>query len=760
MESNTFKLFLLILFISGIQSLNAQKRSTPLLVYKDKNAPIEKRVDDLLKRMTLKEKINQMQNKPTGRIDEIEQIFQGESFGCTHEMSMNAQECANTYHELQKYMLNNTRLGIPVITAVEGIQGILQNECTIFPHALGQGSTFNPELIEQMTAACAEEAGVIGIKQVLSPVLDISRDLRWGRIEETFGEDPFLIAEMGTAFVNGYQKNGVNCMPKHFVAHGTPTGGLNCAYVSGGERELWSLYIYPFRKVINAARPMAIMSAYSAYDGVATSGSSYFMTDILRGNLGFDGYVYSDWGSVGRLKTFHFAVETDAEAAQMSVEAGVDLNVDHAYQHLEELVTSGKMDEKYIDIAVRRILTVKFALGLFDNIHGNPKMVKNVVRSEKNIALSKQVADESAILLKNENNILPLDISKYKKIAVLGPNSNQTVFGDYCWTTPDTKEGVTLLAGLSNAVKGKAEILHTDGCDWWSQNSDNIPQAVALARQSDLAIVAVGTRSTFLGRGPKYSTSGEGFDLSSLELPGKQEELLKAVKATGKPMIVVFIAGKPLAMPWVKENADAVLVQWYGGEQQGNSLADILLGKVNPSGRLNVSFPYSTGNTPCFYNYYPTDREQIFDSGGSYEEPRGHYIFEKPYAIWNFGYGLSYTDFNYTDCQFNDSVFNPYGTLSVTVDIENTGKMDGKEVVQLYVRDMISSVATPIQQLKAFKKVAVKSGGKERVTLEVPLRELALYNVHMQEVVEPGEFEIQIGSSSDNIHFRKKIKVR
>jgi beta-glucosidase len=376
------------------------------------------------------------------------------------------------------------------------------------------------------------------------------------------------------------------------------------------------------------------------------------------------------------------------------------------------------------------------------------------------VALSKEVADESAILLKNENNILPLDLSKYKSIAVLGPNSNQTVYGDYSWTSRDTKEGVTLLQGLQNAVGKQISVLHAEGCDWWSQDETNIPQAVELAKKSDLAIVAVGTRSTFLGRSPKYSTAGEGFDLSSLELPGKQEELLKAVKATGKPLVVVFIAGKPLAMSWVKENADAVLVQWYAGEQQGNTLADILTGKVNPSGRLNVSFPRSTGNTPCYYNYYPTDREQQFDSGGSLEEPRGHYIFEKPYALWNFGYGLSYTDFKYTNCTLNDSIFTDKDKISVTVEIENTGNRDGKEVVQLYVKDKISSVATPVQQLKAFKKEPVKAGERIKVNLEVPVSELALYNVRMQKVVEPGEFEIQIGRSSDNIIFKKTITVK
>ncbi|PWG82463.1 glycoside hydrolase family 3 N-terminal domain-containing protein [Pararcticibacter amylolyticus] len=750
-----FSLFILFFFFS--QTIVAGIPDQP--VYKNKTAPVKERVEDLLSRMTLKEKILQLQNRACGKAGEISRIFNGESYGCTHEMSMNAQDCSDMYQKLQNYMLNETRLGIPVLTAAEGIEGILQNGSTIFPQAIAQGSTFNPELITRMTEAAGEEASVMGIHQILSPVLDIARELRWGRVEETFGEDPFLIGEIATAFVKGYQKHHITCTPKHFLAHGSPSGGLNCANVSGGERELRSLYMYPFKKVIAAANPLSLMSCYSAYDGLAVTGSSYYMTDILRGELGFRGYVYSDWGSVERLKTFHQAVETREEAAMMALIAGVDLNVDSSFETLEKMVESGKLDLKYIDQAVRRVLTVKFELGLFDAVGAKPEKVNKVVRSAAKVALSKEVADESAILLKNDHQILPLNLSKYKSVAVVGPNSNQTIFGDYSWTYGDAKEGVTLLAGLQQVIGNKTVLRHAEGCDWWSRNKNGIAEAVKAVEASDLAIVAIGTRSTFLGRSPKNVTSGEGFDLSSLELPGVQEDLLKAVKATGKPMVVVFIAGKPLAMPWVKENADAVIVQWYGGEQQGRSLADILTGAVNPSGRLNISFPRSTGNTPCFYNHFVTDREEPFDRPGTPDEPKGHYIFDIPDPLWNFGSGLSYTTFNYTGCSLKDSVFTEDDTVRVEVEVENTGTRDGKEVVQLYVRDKFSSVATPIQQLKAFRKELIKAGKRMKILLEVPVSELGLYNDRMQYVVEPGEFEIQVGSASDNIHFKKTIKV-
>ncbi len=729
-------------------------------LYKDASAPVQQRVDDLLSRMTLQEKIDQLQNRASGKLEDIDKIFAGRSFGTTHEMSMPAFDCAVMYRALQTYMKTNTRLGIPVLTSAEGIEGILQNGCTIFPHALAQGSTFNPSLVRQMTRAAGEEARAIGIHQILSPVLDIARELRWGRVEETYGEDPYLIARMGEAFIEGYQEYDITCMPKHFVAHGTPAGGLNCAGVSGGERELRSLYLYPFEKVIRSTAPMAVMTCYSAYDGVPVTGSYYYMTELLRGELGFDGYVYSDWGSVERLHTFHRAAATREEAAKMALEAGVDLNIDSSYETLEKMVADGRLDEKYIDRAVRRILTVKFRLGLFDAPYGDPEQVKKVVRSKEKIALSKAIADESAILLENKNGILPLDITRYKSIAVIGPNADQTVMGDYSWTTSDTDEGITLLQGLKNVVGDRVAINYAQGCDWWSRDKSKIAEAVEVARRSDIAIIAIGTRSTYLGRSPRYSTNGEGFDLSSLELPGEQLTLLKEIKKTGKPLIVVFIAGKPLAMPWVKENADALLVQWYAGEQQGNTLADILTGKVNPSGKVNVSFPRSTGNTPCFYNHYVTDREEPFDQPGTPDEPKGHYIFDKPDPLWNFGYGLSYTTFRYTGCVLSDTLLTADGILKVKVTVENTGKRDGKEVVQLYVRDKISTVATPVQQLKAFDKISVEAGGTKTVELTLPLSELALYNTRMQKVVEPGEFEIQVGSASDQIHFVRTIIVR
>ena len=736
---------------SGIMAARNRK---PL--YKNPKAPVEQRVEDLLSRMTLDEKVCQIQNCFVETDTRLGEAFGGKSWGTVFTLKSDWEQCRDIMYNVQRYMLDSTRLGIPAIPCAEGLQGLLLNGCTIFPQALSQGSTFNPELVSRMAEACAEEAWDTGIRQVLSPVMEISRDPRWGRVEETYGEDPFLIAEMAVSFVKSYQSKGIACTPKHFIAHGSPTGGLNCASVSGGERELRGLYLYPFRRVLDEASPYCIMSCYSSYDGVPVTGSEYYMTDLLRGELGFDGYTYSDWGAVERLENYHFVAADLKEAARMALKAGVDLNVFWAYATLKEQVEQGVVDVSLIDRSVRRILKVKFELGLFEKPFGN--LEGTTVRNAAHTALSKEISDESAILLENDG-ILPLDMSKYRRIAVVGPNSDVTIFGDYSWPDAGAPEGLSLLQGLRSRLTSGVELVHAEGCDWWSQSDSLFADAVRAAEGSDLVIAAVGSRSTFLTRKSLYNTSGEGNDLSSLDLPGRQMDLLKALKATGKPLIVVLISGKPFAMPWVKDNASAFLVQWYGGEMQGAALADILLGNVNPSGHLNISFPQSTGNIPCFYNYYKTDREYYGGHGGSYEHPLERYVFEKPYAAWNFGRGLSYSRFDYSSHRLDASDYSSEGTIRAEVEVRNDSDRDGKEVVQLYVQDIVSSVATPIQQLKAFRKVSIPARGKTIVRLEVPVKELSLVDRDLRTVVEPGQFEIQIGSASDCIHFRDTITV-
>lgn len=757
---------------------NAVGKDGGMPVYKDAGAPVEARVEDLLSRMTLREKVLQMQNRSTHNSGDFERYYGADGVGSYHDMVLSAHDAAVAIDTLQRYLVHNTRLGIPALTTGEGVQGVIQNGCTVFPVSLAAGSTFNPSLLYEMAAAAADEAKAIGIYQFLSPVLDLARELRWGRVEECYGEDPFLVGEMATSFVRGVQDNGVGAMPKHFVAHGTPSGGLNTASVAGGENDLRNIYGYPFMKTIRHGHPMSMMSCYSTYDGAPVSGSYRMLTEYLRDELGFDGFLYSDWGSIEQLHSKHHVAVSDAEATKMAVKAGMDMEVgDGTFRCLEKLVEAGWLTEADIDRACRRILRVKFDLGLFDGARPDIENVDRIVRSPEHVALARRVAEESVVLLENDG-ILPLDGNKLKKIALLGPNSAFGPPGDYSWVAPDWKETTSLYDGLRKVLPADVRIMQADGCDWWSQDTTGIAAAARMAADADVAVVAVGTRSFYLGRNAPAGvpTTGEGFDLSSLELPGRQLELLKAVKETGTPMVVVLVSGKPMVMNWAGENANALLVQFYGGEQQGVALADILTGNVNPSGRLNVSFPRSTGNTPCFYNHPLNDRlrwneesgepamvggQPVTEVSGTPEKPGGRYVFDAPYARWPFGHGLSYTTFEYSEPRLSTHILEePTDTLTITLDVTNTGKRAGKEVVQVYVRDMVSSIATPLQQLKAFDKVEIPAGETRTVTLRIPADELALYTTAHGWEIEPGDFEIQVGSASNRILFKKTVTYR
>ncbi|MEN6454178.1 MAG: glycoside hydrolase family 3 N-terminal domain-containing protein [Prolixibacteraceae bacterium] len=745
---------ILILFIllTGLAAAFSQtKRSYP---YQNPKLPTEQRVKDLLGRMSLHEKILQLQHLQgvpgTGYQD-------GNSYGCVVNTGLSAGHAATAYGKLQKYMQDSTRWGIPVLTCTEALHGAVQGDCTIYPQAIALGSTFNPELVRRMAEFISLDLKAMHIKQILSPDLDIARELRWGRVEETYGEDPYLNAVMGIAYVKTFQKNGIICTPKHFVAHGSPTSGLNLASVSGGEREFRSIYLYPFEKVIREANPMSLMNCYSSYDGVPIAGSHYYLTDLLRKELGFNGYVYSDWGSIDMLYNFHHTASDNADAARQALEAGIDMEATgNLYLELEKLVQEKKMDINDIDQAVSRVLQVKFASGLFDKPVSEAVDETTIIHSKESVSLAREIAAESIILLKNDYNLLPLSAGKQKSIALIGPNADRYQPGDYSWTRSN-EHGVTLLQGLKNLAGNQVNIHYAKGCDGWSQSREGFTEAVAAARNSDLAVVVVGTESGTFSDNASV-TCGEGFDLNDIGLPGVQEDLIKEIKAVGKPVIVVLLAGKPLAMPWVKDNADAVLVQWYGGEEQGNAMADVLFGNVNPSGRLNVSFPQSTGHLPCYYNYLPTDKG-YYHVPGSTDKPGRDYVFSSPASLWSFGYGLSYTTFDYVNAVVDKREVSAGDTVSIDVTVKNTGNRDGQEVVQLYVRDVVSSVVTPVKQLKAFSKVHLKAGEAKTAHLSVPVDELALYNKEMKRVVEPGEFELQIGASSDHIKIVKKINV-
>ncbi|MDR3093664.1 MAG: glycoside hydrolase family 3 C-terminal domain-containing protein [Bacteroidales bacterium] len=745
----------------------ACSENTGLPVYKDASKPVEARVADLLKRMTLEEKTAQMQDlfmAPLSTDDVIDTAKVAELNGMSYCVligeGLSVEENARNIALFRQYMDSRNRLGIPVLCAAEALHGLMQKGATIFPQAIALGSTFNPELVNKAAHTIAAECKAAGINQVLSPDLDLARELRWGRVEETYGEDPYLAGRMGVAFVKAFNEHDIICTPKHYAAHGSPSGGLNLASVAGGNHDLYSIYLKPFSDVIRECQPYSIMNPYSSYDGVPVVSSKRFMDDILRGDLGFRGYVSSDWGSIGMLYSFHKTAADPADAARQAVLAGIDCEVGGGcYEHLNELVHSGQLSESDIDRCVERILRAKFAIGLFDrpNI---PDManLKKVIHTPEAVRLSLEVARESAVLLKNDKGLLPLQLGKIHSIAVIGPNADQIQFGGYSWTN-DNAFGVTPLQGIQATTDGKIKINYAKGCEIHSQDKSGIAQAVDAARKSDVAVLFVGGRSNCPGLYVPTPTSGEGYDLSDITLTGAQEDLIKAVYATGKPVVLVLVAGKPSAIPWAKQHIPAIVVQWYAGEQQGTAIAEILFGKVNPSGKLNVSFPQSTGHLPVFYNHYPTDKG-YYKNPGTPERPGQDYVFSSPDPLWAFGTGLSYTTFEYKNLRIKSDVLTKDETIDIEADITNSGTMDGKEVVQLYVRDEVSSVVTPVKELKRFEKLFIKAGETKTVRFELPVAELALYNAKLEKVVEPGEFTLQIGTASDNILLEKVIAVK
>ena len=734
--------------------------------YKDSSLSAAERVEDLMSRMTIDEKVAQLMQMGShmiihdGEIDhaKMKAICKKNGIGFFEGITLTGDEAYRIMNEVQSYMMDSTRLGIPVFTLTESLHGSVNDGATIYPQAIALGSTFNSGLVYQMTSAISEELKAQGITQSLTPVVDVCRDLRWGRVEECFGEDPFLASIMGASQVRGYMEHGISPMLKHFGAHGTPAGGLNLASVQCGQRELLSVYMKPFEYIVKNVKPWAVMSSYNSWNGIPNSASNYLMKTLLRDIWGFKGYVYSDWGSIDMLHYFHKTARNKEEAAYQAFHAGLDVEAGiDCYRNLKGLVESGALDMSEIDESVRRVLTAKFEMGLFEYKPCTEKEYKKHIHTRNQIELARKLAEESIVLLQNDEMLLPLDINKLRSVALIGPNVNQVQFGDYTWSRSN-KDGVTLLEAFRKKAGKNLRVAYAKGCDLYSDTTDYIPQAVDIARNCDLSIVVVGTASASLSRDYTNVTCGEGFDLSDLTLPGAQEELIKAVHATGKPVIVVLLSGKPFAMPWVKENISTILVQWYPGEQGGNALYDVLFGKVNPSGKLNYSFPKSTGNTPCFYSYLPTDRG-FYHQPGKPNQPGRDYVFDTPEPLWAFGHGLSYSSFEYTGMQTDKENYGINDTIQIDVDICNKSTIVGKEVVQVYVRDVVSSVVTPIHELKAFEKVTVLGNETQRVRLQIPVQQLGLYNRNMQYVVEPGEFELQAGGASDKIALRKRIGV-
>ena len=762
-------------------------------IYEDPAATLDARIENLLQQMTLEEKTCQMVTLygykrvlkdalPTpewkqmlwkdgiGAIDEHLNGFQ--QWGLSPSDNENvwpASRHAWALNEIQRFFVEDTRLGIPVDFTNEGIRGVESYKATNFPTQLGLGHTWNRELIRQVGLITGREARMLGYTNVYAPILDVGRDQRWGRYEEVYGESPYLVAELGIEMVRGLQHNHqVAATAKHFAAYSNNKGareGMARVDPQMPPREVENIHIYPFKRVIREAGLLGVMSSYNDYDGIPIQGSYYWLTTRLRKEMGFRGYVVSDSDAVEYLYTKHNTAKDMKEAVRQSVEAGLNVRCtfrspDSFVLPLRELVKEGGLSEEVINDRVRDILRVKFLIGLFDAPYQTDLAgADDEVENEANEAVALQASRESIVLLKNTDNTLPLNIDKIKKIAVCGPNADEE---GYALTHygPLAVEVTTVLEGIREKAQGKAEVLYTKGCDLvdahWPESEimeypltpdeqAEIDRAAANARQADVAVVV-------LGGGQR--TCGENKSRTSLELPGHQLKLLQAVQATGKPVILILINGRPLSVNWADKFVPAILEAWYPGSKGGTAVADILFGDYNPGGKLTVTFPKTVGQIPFNFPYKPAS--QI--DGGKNPGPNGN-MSRINGALYPFGYGLSYTTFEYSDLEITPKVITPNQKATVRLKVTNTGKRAGDEVVQLYTRDILSSVTTYEKNLAGFERIHLKPGESKEIVFTLDRKHLELLNADMKWTVEPGEFAIMAGASSEDIRLNGILTV-
>lgn len=734
-------------------------------IYLDAAMPAEDRVTDLIHRMTLDEKIGQMGMLSSAgflandRLDPelIREKLNGVGIGAVENPRLAPEKNLETINRIQKILKENTRLGIPALVIAETLHGLVSPEATVFPQAIGLACTWNTGIVSEIASSIAKEARSVGVTQGLAPDLDLARDPRWGRVEETYGEDPYLCSRFGVEYIKGLQGTGtyvdsehLAATVKHFAAHGSPEGGVNLAPVSVGERQLRELYLPPFKAAVQEAGVLSVMPAYSEFDGIPCSASRLLLKRILREEWGFVGYLFSDYGAIEMLVSFHHTAEDPGQAAEQAVLAGMDMEAPDVFAFGAELanaVRDGRIGEDVIDGAVARILRVKFLTGLFENPFADPEYQKAVLNCEAHKNLALRSAHEAAVLLKNERKLLPID-QNINSIAVIGPNADWVQLGDY---SMEKENAVTVLQGLRNRASRNTEIKYAKGCDICGFSKDGFEEAVNLAKSSTVAILAVGESSAMnfgIGWGVdngRTATCGEGFDRCELGLPGVQQELVEEIAKTGTPVIVVLINGRPLETGWLVKYADAVIEAWYPGEEGGNALADIIFGRVNPSGRLAVSFPRTVGHVPVYYNCKPSSRG-YYKMPGSPWKPGRDYVFDSTGPLFEFGFGLSYTSFEYSDLRIIPERIAPSGEARVKVKVKNSGDREGMEVVQLYINDVVSSVTTPVKALKGFKKISLEPGEVKELEFILTHRELSIYDEDMKCIVEPGIFEIMTGN--------------
>lgn len=778
------RLYILVM-VQMVCTLGFTQSSPSLPAYKDPSLSIDIRLSDLLSRMTLEEKVGQLlcplgwemyeihgsEVHPSGKFKQLIKERNAGMLWATYRADpwtkktlangLNPELAAKAGNALQKYVMENTRLGIPMFLAEEAPHGHMAIGATVFPTGIGMAATWSLELVKEVGQVIAKEIRSQGGHISYGPVLDLTRDPRWSRVEETFGEDPVLSGILGASMVDGLgggnlsQKYATIATLKHFLAYAVPEGGQNGNYVSVGIRDLHQNFLPPFRKAIDAGA-LSVMTSYNSIDGIPCTSNHYLLTQLLRNEWKFRGFVVSDLYSIEGIHESHFVALTKENAAIQSVTAGVDVDLGgDAYTNLCHAVQSGQMDKTVIDTAVCRVLRMKFEMGLFEHPYVDPKIAAKTVRRKEHIELARKIAQSSITLLKNENSILPLS-KTINKVAVIGPNADNryNMLGDY--TAPQEDSNVkTVLDGILTKLS-PFRVEYVRGCAIRDTTVNEIEQAIKAARRSEVVIVVVGGSSardfktsykeTGAAVAEEGSVSdmecGEGFDRASLSLLGRQQELLESLQKTGKPLIVVYIEGRPLEKNWASEYADALLTAYYPGQEGGNAIADVLFGDYNPSGRLPISVPRSVGQIPVYYNK---------------KAPRNHdYVEMSSFPLYSFGYGMSYTTFEYSDLQV---VQKSARCFEVSFKVKNTGKYDGEEVSQLYMRDEYASVVQPMKQLKHFERFHLKKGEEKKVTFVLTEEDFFLVNYTLKKVVESGNFHLMIGAASNDIRLQNVILV-
>jgi beta-glucosidase len=758
--------------------------------YRNSALPPAKRVKDLLARMTLEEKAAQMmcvwQKKAETLVDEkgnfdlakakkafrhrrgLGQVGRPSDAGGARDSADNrtARTMAVLTNDIQKFFLEHSRLGIPVIFHEECLHGHAAIGGTSFPQPIGLAATFDPELVEQLFSMTAAEARARGAHQALTPVVDVARDPRWGRVEETYGEDPYLVSRMGIAAVRGFQgdatfrdKRHVIATLKHFAAHGQPESGMNCSPVNVSERLLRETFLYTFKQALDEGGALSVMASYNEIDGIPSHANRWLLRDVLRKEWGFQGFVVSDYYAITELKSRkdvggHAVAPDFKEACRQAVEAGVNIELPEpdCYLHLAELVRKGVLKERQLDDLVAPMLHAKFQLGLFDDPYVDPDAADALVGCDAHRQLALQAARQTITLLKNENNLVPLSLDAIRTIAVIGPNANRSLLGGYSGIP---KHDVSVFEGIKARVGDRAQVLYSEGCKItvggsWVQDEvvapdpaedrRQIAEAVKVAQQADVIVLAIGGNEQTSREAWAFWHLG---DRPSLDLIGRQEELVRAMLSTGKPVVVFLFNGRPLSINSLSREVPVIFECWYLGQETGHAVAEVLFGDSNPGGKLPITIPRSAGHLPAFYNYKPTAR-------------RG-YLFDDVTPLYPFGFGLSYTTFTIDNLHLDRKKIKLGASARVSADVTNTGARSGSETVQMYIRDVFSSATRPVKELKGFRRVVLTPGEQRTVTFDITPELLKFYDANMKYTVEPGDFEIMVGNSSRDADLQKVI---